>query len=88
MSKRIKRKKRVLSIKERKKKMLKSSEWVLLGILSVAIFEILVNYYGLTWRYLPYAFAVCGVIVFRVFLSFMRIFTKGVSFFLDNIKDV
>jgi hypothetical protein len=76
-----------LSIRERKKKMLKSSEWILLGVLFVGLAEGVVKHYEITWRYLPYAFAVCGILAIRILLSFLRIFTSGMSTFLDSIKD-
>lgn len=87
MGKRSSRRKRKLTMQERKKKMLKNSEWILLGVLFVGLSEAVVKHYALTWRYLPYAFAVCGVVGLRIFLSFLRLFTKGMNSFLDSIKD-
>lgn len=89
MAKRGRRRKRSkrLTIKERKKRMLKGSEWILLGILFVGISEAIVKQYDLSWRYLPYAFAVCGVLATRIFLALLRIFTLGMNNFLDSIND-
>lgn len=89
MGKYKRRKKKTLSLKKKKaKKMLRNSEWVLLGILCVAISELIVNYYGLSWKYLSYTFAVCSVIIFRVFLLFIKLFTKSANVFLDRINNV
>ncbi|MCH9811649.1 hypothetical protein K0U07_02670 [bacterium] len=81
-----KRRKR-LTVKERKKRMLKGSEWILLGILFVGISEAIVQQYDLTWRYLPYAFAVIGVLALRFLLAALRLLTSGMNSFLDSIND-
>ena len=75
-----------VSLKRRKSKMLKSSEWILLGVFFVGISELLVNSMDLKWHYLPYAFAVCGVFIFKILLSIIRLFTRGTMIFLDRIK--
>lgn len=76
-----------LTAKERKKRMLKGSEWILLGILFVGISEAIVKQYDLTWRYLPYAFAVIGVLGLRFLLSMLRLITNGMNSFFDSISD-
>ena len=81
------RRKKKLTMRERKKKMLKNSEWILLGILFVGLSEAVVKHYDITWRYLPYALAVCGVVAIRVFLTVLRMFSTGMNSFLDSIKD-
>ncbi len=81
-------KKNVLTEKERKKKMLKSSEWILLGIFFVAISEGIVKHYELTWRYLPYTFAVIGVLITKVILKILQWISKGTNMFLNSLKDL
>ena len=88
MRKFTKSKKIVLTEKERKKKMLKSSEWILLGILFVAISESIVKHYELTWRYLPYTFAVLGVLITKVLLKILQWISKGTNLFLNSLKDL
>ena len=88
MAKRRTRKKKSLTVKERRKKMLKGSEWILLGVLFVGISECVVKYYGLTWRYMPYAVAVWMVLVTRILLKSLRIFTKGVTYLLSGLSEL
>ena len=88
MAKRRKHKKKSLSVKDRRKKMLKGSEWILLGVLFVGISEFVVKYYGLTWRYVPYALAVWMVLITRILLKSLRIFTKGVTYLLSGLSEL
>jgi hypothetical protein len=85
---RKKRKKKPLTQKERRNRMLSGSEWVLLGVFFVALSEGIVRYYGLSWRYMPYAFAVWMVLIFRMFLVMLRFVTKGANFILNSISDL
>jgi hypothetical protein len=87
MQKRIKRKRRrKLSTKEQK--MLNGSEWILLGILFVGVTDFFVKQYDLKWSYLPYAFAVFGVLGIRLLIRFTAMLTKGANAFLNHIKDL
>ena len=88
MGKFKKGKKVIFTEKERKKKMLKSSEWIILGILFVAISEAIVKHYELTWRYLPYTFSVLGVLITKSIIKFLQLISKGTNLFLNSLKDL
>ena len=68
--------------------MLRSSEWVLLGIMFAAIFELVAKEYGFSWKYLSYAFSICAVIAFRVFLWMLSILTRWANHLLSEINDM
>jgi|GEM_PF-4966066 len=86
--KRKRRKKAPLSEKEKQRKMLKNSEWILVGIFFVAVSEIVIKKYELTWRYLPYTCAVLWVLAMQIFLRMVHIFTRGATYFLNSLKDL
>jgi len=89
MAKRRKRKKkRPMSAKERRKKMLRGSEWVLLGILFVGISEFIVKHYGLNWRYMPYACAVWLVLLCRALFFCIKVVTKASNYLLNSLSDL
>lgn len=83
----LKRKKKV-TLKERRQNRLRGSEWILVGVLFVAISEFIVKYYGLNWRFMPYAAAVWMVLIFRILFKVMIVITKGLSYLLTGISDL
>jgi hypothetical protein len=80
--------KKKVAAKEKKDKKLKGSEWVVLGILFVGISEIIVNKYSLSWRFLPYTFAILAVLAGKLLLALLKIFTKACNYFLYGIKNI
>lgn len=73
------------STEDSKSHMLKPNELVLIGVVFVGVCEFVVRHYGLTWRYLPYAFAVWAVLICRALTAIARRITKSASYFIDNI---
>ena len=86
MKQKRKRKKKDALIKDKPKShMLKANELVLIGVVFVGVCEFVVRQYGLTWRYLPYAFAVWAVLICRALTAIAKRITKSASYFIDNI---
>ncbi len=85
---RKRKRKVVLTDKERKTKMLTSSEWILLGVFFVAVSETIVKHYELTWKYLPYTFAVVLVLSTKIMIKALQVISKGANIFLNSLKDM
>ena len=83
-----KSKKKAIASKEKKDKKLKGSEWVVLGILFVGISEIFVKHYSISWRFLPYTFAILAVLAGKLLLAVLKIFAKACNYFLYGIKNI
>ena len=56
------------------------------GIFFVGVADLVVKRCDIQWPYLRYAFAVCGVLAFKIAIRVIGFFTRGAMVFLDRIK--